>query len=766
MQLRRPGGTLPMIAEFLTHYRILEKIGEGGMGAVYRAHDESLERDVAIKVLPAGLLEDEGARKRFRQEALALAKLNHPNIEAVYEFSTQDANDFLVMEFVPGVTLSDKLAAGPLPEKDVVRLATQFAEGLAAAHEQNIIHRDLKPGNLRLTPDGRLKILDFGLAKLVRPRGDAAVTEGVTHTHAVSGTLPYMAPEQLRGAAADARSDIYAAGVVLYEMATGKRPFDAKLATPLADDILHKMPSAPRTMNAQISGELERIILQCLHKAPERRFQTAHELLADLERLRDTASGRRQAISTQSRRVSARQIKSLAVLPLANLSRDPEQEYFTDGMTEELITNLAKIGALKVISRTTVMRYKGTEKSLPEIARELDVDAMVEGSVLRVGERVRITAQLIHAATDTHLWAESYDRDLRDVLALQSEAARAIAAEIRVKLKPQERARLARARRVDPEAHEALLKGRYHFNKWSPEGLQKSIEYFQRAIEKDPTYAPAYAGLAESYVFLGYWGYVPARDAYPKAKAAALKALELDDALADAHKSLGAVRWWHDWDLSGCQREFEIALELNPNDPYSAMWQAVFLAVIQADFAKAIKQGKRAQELDPLSPFIGAVLGWILFWASQLSQAIEQSQKVIEMHPNLPQPYYVLGNAHVKAGRLAEAIAAFQKATDVAPDAISLSFLGLAYGMSGQTDKAQAILSELVERSKREFVPSARFPYIYFALGETDKAFECLEKAYKEHDSHLFWLRNFPFSDLMASDPRFQDLLRRMNFPA
>jgi serine/threonine-protein kinase len=755
-----------MIGQILGHYKILEKIGAGGMGVVFRAHDESLDRDVAIKVLPSGLLADEPARKRFRNEALALAKLNHPNVEAVYEFNSEEGKDFLVMEYVPGVTLSDQLAAGPLAEKEVLRLGAQLAEGLAAAHAQHIVHRDLKPGNLRLTPDGRLKILDFGLAKLVRPPSDAAVTGGITNTYAVSGTLPYMAPEQLQGNMADARSDIYAAGVVLYEMATGRRPFDAKLPTPLADEILHRAPPTPRAINAQLSLDLERVILKCLDKNPERRYQSARELHTNLERVSDTATGRRRGVSGPSRRASARQVKSLAVLPLANLSRDPEQDFFADGMTEELITNLAKIGALKVISRTTAMRYKGTVKSLPEIARELNVDAVVEGSVLRVGERVRITAQLIHAATDTHLWAESYDRDLRDVLALQSEAARAIAAEIRVKLKPQERARLERTRRVDPEAHEALLKGRYHWNKWCPEGLMKGVEYFQRAIEKDPTYASAYAGLAESYVFLGYWGYLPATNAYPKAKAAALKALELDDTLADAHRSLAAVRWWHDWDLSGCQKEFEIALELNPNDPYSMVWQAVYLAVIQRDFARAIAQGKRAQELDPLSPFIGAVLGWILFWASQFSQAIEQAQKMVEMHPNLPQPYYVLGCAHLKTARLAEAIAAFQKAADVAPDTISLSFLGLAYGMSGQTDKARGILSELQERSKREFVPSARFAYLHFSLGEIDKAIESLEKAYEEHDSHLFWLRNAPFYDLMVSDPRFQDLLRRMNSPS
>ena len=755
-----------MVGQVLGHYKILGKIGEGGMGVVFRAHDESLDRDVAIKVLPSGLLADEPARKRFRNEALALAKLNHPNVEAVYEFNTEEGTDFLVMEYVPGVTLSDQLAAGPLAEKEVLRLGAQLAEGLAAAHEQHVVHRDLKPGNLRLTPDGRLKILDFGLAKLVRPPSDAAVTGGITNTYTLSGTLPYMAPEQLQGEAADARSDIYAAGVVLYEMATGKRPFDAKLPTPLADEILHRTAPSPRATNAQVSAALERIILKCLDKSAERRYQSASELSANLVRLSDTATGRRRAVSSPSRRANVRQVKSLAVLPLTNLSRDPEQDYFADGMTEELITNLAKIGALKVISRTTAMRYKGTEKSLPEIARELNVDAVVEGSVLRVGERVRITAQLIHAATDTHLWAESYERDLRDVLALQSEAARAIASEIQVKLKPQERVRLERTRRVDPEAHEALLKGRYHWNKWSPEGLQKGVEYFQQAIEKDPTYAAAYAGLAESYVFLGYWGYLPAREAYPKAKASALKALELDDALADAHRSLATALWWHDWDTPGCQKEIEIALELNANDASSHVWCGVFSAVVQQDYEKALAESKRAMELDPLSPFVGSVRGWILFWAQQFSAAIKQAQKLIEMHPNLPQPYYVLGCAYLASGQLNLAVATYEKPAEILRDAISLSFLGYAYGMAGQTEKLRDILAELQERSKREVVPSIRLAPLFLCLGEVDKSFEYLEKAYEEHDAQLYWLRVVPFYGACSSDPRFQGLLRRMNFPS
>ncbi|MGH9580869.1 MAG: protein kinase domain-containing protein [Terriglobales bacterium] len=497
-----------MVGQTLGHYRILEQIGAGGMGVVYRAHDERLERDVALKVLPPGTLVDEATRKRFRKEALTLSKMNHPNIETVFDFNTQDGVDFLVMELIPGITLDQKVVAGALAEKDVLRFGQQLAEGLAAAHEQAIIHRDLKPGNLRVTPDGRLKILDFGLAKLVQPVSDVALTNSLTETQSVTGTLPYMAPEQLRGEAADARSDIWAAGAVLYELATGRRPFDAKLSTALAGDIQHTPPPSLRQLKPALSPKLEDIILKCLEKDPENRYQSARDVGVDLRRLGTAAIPSavgpvvpvwplwRRAlpvavialavvVAVVAGLVGGRlrerllgkatppRIESLAVLPLENMSGDPGQEYFADGMTEALIAELSKIRALKVISRTSVMQYKGARKPLPEIARELNVDAVIEGSVVRDGDRVRITAQLIYAPADQHLWVESYERDLKDVLALQDEVARSIASEIKVKLTPEEQAHLTSARSVNPEAYELYLKGRHHWNKRTEEELKK-----------------------------------------------------------------------------------------------------------------------------------------------------------------------------------------------------------------------------------------------------------------------------------------------------
>ncbi len=527
-----------MIGKTLGHYRILEKIGAGGMGVVYRAHDERLDRDVALKVLPAGSLTDESARKRFRKEALALAKLSHANIAPIYDFDTQDGTDFLVMERVGGQSLAQRLAAGSLAEKEVATLGAQIAAALEEAHDQGIIHRDLKPANVLLTPKGQAKVLDFGLAKLLRPVS-STTTESFTETQATAGTLPYMAPEQLRGETADARTDLFAAGIVLYEMSTGQRPFREAIVSRLTDAILHQPPVPPRALNARISSELERIILKCLEKEPENRYQSAKELGVDLRRLaapsampvavipapRPKISLRRAVLSGgvavvlllaviasvnvgawRARllgRAASPNIESLAVLPLANLSRDPEQEYFADGMTEALITDLSKISALKVISRTSVMQYKGVKKPLPEIARELGVDGVIEGSVQRSGGQVLITAQLIRAATDTHLWAESYERELRDVLALQSEVARAIASEIKVKLTPQEQTRLASARPVNPHAYELYLKGRFYWSKRTDEGLKKSVGYFNQALEEDPTYALAWAGLADTYLNMG-----------------------------------------------------------------------------------------------------------------------------------------------------------------------------------------------------------------------------------------------------------------------
>ena len=515
-----------MIGQTLGHYRIVEKIGEGGMGVVYRAHDEGLDRDVAVKVLPEGTLADEGTRKRFRKEALALSKLNHPNVATVHDFDTQGGVDFLAMEHIAGETLQDKLESGPLPEKEIARLGTALVDGLAAAHAQGLVHRDLKPGNMRITPDGLLKILDFGLARAIGPVGESALTQTAGELQGVAGTLPYMAPEQLRGEPLDARTDLYAAGVVLYEMATGQRPFEEKLATALAADIQTKPPQTPRATRPALSSRLEELILKCLEKEPENRYQSEKELVVDLRRLgtptvavQPETSRRAQlwwAIPTALAVVATLaalfllnmaglrdsllgspapapgQISSLAVLPLDNLSGDPEEAYLVDGMHDALLADLAKLWALKVISRQSVIRYQDTDKSAPEIAQELGVDAIVEGSVLRAGDRVRIMAQMIDGVTDEHIWVQSYERDLTDILALQREVAQGIAEEIRVAVSTEEETRLSYARPVNPEAHTLFLKAQHlvRQRRTSRAAVQQSIDLYQDALASIRTMRP------------------------------------------------------------------------------------------------------------------------------------------------------------------------------------------------------------------------------------------------------------------------------------
>ncbi len=768
----------------LGHYRIIEQIGAGGMGEVYRAHDERLDRDVAVKVLPTGAVADEASSRRFLQEARALAKLNHPNIANVYDFDTQRGVDFLVMEYISGTTLSDETARGQMPEAELLKIGVQLSEGIAAAHGQNVIHRDLKPSNLRLTPDGRLKILDFGLAKLLRPAA-VDVTASVGETHALSGTVPYMAPEQLRGEPVDARTDIYGLGVVLYELATGRRPFRYELTPRLTDAILHEQPIPPSEINQRVSPELERIILKCLKKRPEDRYQTASEVAIDLRHLSAPVTrqvpprGRRWwlvAVAAATLvilallafelnmggmrdrwfRGGSPQIRSIAVLPLENLSHDPEREYFADGMTEELIANLAKISTLRVISRTSVMQYKGTKKTLPQIADELDVDGIVEGSVLREGNQVRITAQLISARPERHLWSNSYTRELREVLALQGEVARAIASEIRVSVTPDEQARLLRTRAVNPEAHEAYLKGRHALS--SATGSPR--EDLLRAVQLDPEYAVAYAALAEMYAFT-----LPASENMPKARAAARRALELDESLAEGHAVLGLVHMYWDWDWAGADREFHRAMELDPGSAIVRDRYAILCwAMGRLDEAIAVSQA--AQKLDPLGIVVNTDLGRSYLFARQYDRAIEQFKKTIEIDPRNPMSHMFLSFAYEQKGLYPEAVAEFVKSRALGNDPAFAEAMKKAYDQGG----FPAYLLALAERWAKLYVPSNRAqPYsvalTYARLGQKDKAFEWLERSFRERTRALVYLRFEPQLDSLRPDPRFHSLVQRMNFP-
>ena len=747
--------------EVLGHYRIAEKIGAGGMGEVYRARDEHLGRYVAIKVLPAGTLADPHARKRFRQEADALSQLNHPNIATIYDFDTQEGVDFLVMEYIPGETLSDKLRQEQLSEKEVVRLGLQMVEGLAAAHEQGVIHRDLKPGNLRLTTDERLKILDFGLAKLVRCLSPMANTESSLDTVVFAGTLPYMAPEQLRGAAGDVRTDIYSAGVVLYELATGRLPFPETLPTALSDDILHQAVPPLGRLRPELSPRLEEIVLKCLGKEPENRYQSARELAIDLRRLTSSTSTASVVAAATRKRARSKRIRSVAVLPLSNFSRDPEQEYFADGMTEALICDLAKLRGVKITSRTSVMRYKGSETPLPQIANELNVDAVVEGSVMRVGPRVRIIAQLIHAASDTHRWAQSYDRDFEDVLLVQSEIARAIAQEIQVAITPEEAKRLGTARRVNPEAYEAYLKGRFHWYKLSREHLDTALKYFQVSLERDPRDPLAYVGIAGVWGSRGDCGFVPPREASPKAKAAALKAIELDGSLSEAHISLAnaqAVAWEWDEAAKGYQR----AIALMPNSAEAHFFLSdLLLSRQRVDEWKT--HIERTLELDPLNFFFQCFYGWHLFYLCRYDEAIAELHKALKAEPNLPPAHLRLWGAFYGKGMYEEAVAEARTFFEVLGDKEVVQALQRGYIDTGYSGAMRLAAETLNERSRLTYVQPTQIARLYAHAGDKDHALEWLEKAYEERLPAMVHLGVDSDWSSLRSEPRFQHLMRRLN---
>ena len=739
-----------MIGQNLSRYRVIEPLGKGGMGVVYRAHDPHLERDVALKLLPEGALADESSRIRFRREALALSRLSHPAIGTVFDFDSEDGLDFLVMEFVPGATLAARIANGPLEEREVLDLALQVAEALETAHEHDVVHRDLKPANVMVTPGGRVKVLDFGLAKFRAERSLAV--PALTGPLTVLGTLPYMAPEQLMGNEVDGRADVYSFGALVYEMAVGRPPFVATAEAALMNEVLNRPPPPPRQIRPALSRELESLVLRSLDKDPARR-PSAGDAAAELRR-----------IMARDARPFTPRIESLAVLPLENLSGDPEQEYFADGMTEALIADLARIRALRVISRTSAMRYKGVRRPLPEIARELGADAVVEGSVIRIGDRVRVTVQLIDAATDRHLWAERYERDAADVLAIQSDVAQAIAREIQVQISQQERTRLAEARRVDPQAHEFYLKGRFLWNRRTVEALERAMELFRRAIERDPTYAPAFSGLADCYNILADNNRYPANEVLPLAKAAAQRALALDDELAEAHSSLALAMVSHDWDWAGGEREYRRAIELDRGYPTAHQWYGALLVTLRR-FDQGIEHSLEAVRRDPLSFILYSSAGDAFYYARRFDDAVDMYRRGIELEPFFGLSSMDLGRTLEAAGRFDESLAANTRGLSVTgADPATSSALACLSAARGDVAQARGILTAMRAKSEREFIPPYAFASVHARLGEVDEAIEALETAYRTRDRAMIYLDVNPRFDPLRPDARFQDLLRRMGF--
>ena len=777
-------------------YEVVALIGAGGMGEVYRARDERLGRDVAIKVLPPEFASDPERLRRFEQEARAAGRLNHPNILAVYDVGTFEGAPYIVTELLEGETLRDRLAGGGLIMRKGVEFGVQIAQGLSAAHEKGIVHRDLKPANVFVTNDGHVKILDFGIAKLVAPRSpgepaQATTVVEVTEAGATLGTVGYMSPEQVRGQAVDHRSDIFSFGAVLYEILSGRSPFRRDTAADTASAILQDEP-AP--LLDAVPPELKRIVRRCLEKRPEDRFQSARDLAFDLQAAAEAlGAGPVARPAAQPRRLlwagvavlvavaaaasiyvvvrgrsggpaAAGRIRSLAVLPLANLSGDPAQEYFSDGMTEELITNLSKISALKVISSTSVMQFKGTKKPLREIAQALGVDGIIEGSVLRAGDRVRITAQLINAATDTHLWAESYERDMRDVLALQGEVARAVAGEVKAALTPQEKARLASARPVNPEAYDAYLKGLHHWYVLTPADLDTAQRYFELALEKDANYALAYAGVSLVWAGRQQMGFTAPSEAAPKAKAAALKAVALDDAIAEAHYALACVRAWSDWDWAGAEPEFKRAIELNPSFPDARAYYSHYLMIMERP-KEALPQMERALELDPFNVLFQTIYAIDLLYLRRYDDAIAQARRALQTTPD-----FVLANCALWEAFEAKGM---DKEAQTAAKALYFSVYGVrevagaldrGYAEGGYRAAMRRAADALAAHARTAFVLPTDVANLYVSARDPDRALDWLGNGLAARDPALPYL-GLPFYDNLRSDPRFQSLLRRIGLP-
>ena len=829
----------------LAHYRIVSRIGAGGMGEVYLAQDTKLDRKVALKILPADVSSLRDRMERFVREAKSAAALNHPNIAQVHEIGEHNGIHFIAMEFINGVTLRHRLSSSRLNLNEVLDICIQVTNALATAHQAGIIHRDMKPENIMIRPDGIVKVLDFGLAKLTTHELRDVDTEASTKTilktdpGTVVGTAVYMSPEQARGIPVDERTDIFSVGVVLYEMVAGCLPFAGSTSSEVLASILSDKEPQPLARYArEVPAELERVVSKALRKDKDERYQTIKDFLLDLKSLKkelefeaklerttppeltgaggaakptagqEVSTGPGQAaaqtavevtratsssdpIASRIKRHSggallalaalvavgatvvylaysraggggSGAIRSIAVLPFTNTDGNPDAEYLSDGIAESLVNRLSQMPGIKVIARSSSFRYKGNELDLQEVAKALGVEAILTGRVVQRGDNLLISAELVNASDKTHIWGDQYNRKAVDVLQIQSEIAREIAEKLRLRLTTGDQQQLAKRETANPQAYELFLKGRFYWNKGGTENAKKAVEYFQQAIAVDPTYAPAYAELSQSYGDLVNASILDPKEFTPKAEAAARKALELDESLAEAHLAQGAIKV-HAWDWTGAEREFKRAIELNPNLATALSYYAFYLGLMGQD-EQAIAAIKRARELDPLSPVVNALVGYQYFIARQYDHAIEALKKSLELEQNNPYATRLLGDAYATKGMYAEAIASYQEVIKLGDAGPGIQiYLGAACAKAGERERALLILKRL--ETKKEYVSPGELAVLYLALGERERTFESLERAYAVHDSQLQFLGVDPSFDPLRSDPRFQDLMRRVGLP-